>query len=169
MSWAILERSQPFAAASSTSRRSLETPETPRSPDFLVDDVADLLRVAELLHEVDDDERVDVAAARAIRRLRRCRVPWRCPTHLAAVDRCDGAAVAEVAGDYLEVLYILAEYLRGAVRDVAVARTVEAVAADAVFLIVLVGDSVDEGLGAAWSDGRPCRRRRRSACRGARP
>ena len=112
-----------------------------------MDDVADLLRVAELLHEVDDDERVDVAAARAHEEAFGGAESHRGVDALAAVDGRDGAAVAEVAGDYLEVLYVLAEYFGGAVRDVAVARAVEAVAADAVLLIVLVGDSVDEGLG----------------------
>ena len=147
ISCAILERSQPFAAASSTSRRSLDTPETPRSPRLLVDDVADLLRVAELLHEVDDDERVYVAAAGAHEEALRGAEAHGGVYTLAAVYRGDGASVSEVAGDYLKVFYILAKDFRGAVRDVAVARAVKAVAADAVLLIVLVGDAVNVGLG----------------------
>ena len=51
-----------------------------------------------------------------------------------------------MAGDQLQALNRLLQELSGAVADILVARAVEAVAADAVLLIVLVGDGVHVSL-----------------------
>ena len=58
----------------------------------------------------------------------------------------EAGAVAQVAADDPAVLGI-AQHVDGPGGDVAVAGAVEAVAADVVLLIVLVGDGVDVGLG----------------------
>jgi len=61
---------------------------------------------------------------------------------LALIDSGDGGAVAQMAGDELQALNGLLEVLSSLVSNVLVAGAVEAVAADAVLLIVLIGDGV---------------------------
>ena len=111
-----------------------------------MDDVADLLRVAVTLHEVYHDRGVDIAASGTHQDTLSRTVAHRGVDRFAAVYRGDRAAVAEMAGDYLKVFDVLAEDLRGAVRHITVAGAMETVAADAVFLIAVIGSTVDEGL-----------------------
>ena len=59
----------------------------------------------------------------------------------------DGGAVAQVAGDHLQVLQVFAHQLGAAVAHVPVGGAVEAVAAHGVLLVVLVGDVEHVGLG----------------------
>ena len=65
---------------------------------------------------------------------------------LALVDSGNGGTVAQVAGDEFQALNGLLQKLGGAVADILVAGAVEAVAAHAVLLVVLVGDGVHVGL-----------------------
>ena len=66
--------------------------------------------------------------------------------HAALVHSGDGRAVAQVAGDQLQAVDGLLQVLGSLVADVLVAGAVEAVAADAVPGVVLVGDGVHIGL-----------------------
>ena len=65
---------------------------------------------------------------------------------LPLVDSGDGGTVAQVAGDEFQALNGLLQKLGSAMADILVAGAVEAVAADAVLLVVLVGDGVHVGL-----------------------
>ena len=65
---------------------------------------------------------------------------------LAAVDSGDGAAVAHVAGDDLQLFDGLAHQLCAAAGNIAVRGAVEAVAADAVVFVVLIGNCVHVSL-----------------------
>ena len=60
---------------------------------------------------------------------------------LAVLDGGDGGTVADVAGDKLQILDVLAHELCNAVADIAVGGAVEAIAADLVLLIVLIRHS----------------------------
>ena len=117
------------------------------SSALLVEDVQHLVDAqAVLVHDELHDAVVEIAAAGAHRQ-----ADQRGEAHggvhaLAAVDRGDGGAVAHVAGDDLELLDRLAHQLRAAGGDVAMARAVEAVAADAVVLVILIRNRVHEGL-----------------------
>ena len=64
---------------------------------------------------------------------------------LALVNRGNGRTIAQVAGDELQALNGLLQILGSLISNVLVAGAVEAVAADAVLLIVLVGDGVHIG------------------------
>ena len=61
---------------------------------------------------------------------------------LALIDCSDGRTVAQMAGDQLQALNGLLQILGSLVSHVLVAGAVEAVAADAVLLVVLIGDGV---------------------------
>ena len=61
----------------------------------------------------------------------------------AALDSGDRGAVAQVAGDDAQILDVLAHSLCALLGNVAVGSAVEAVTADAVLGVVLIGDSVD--------------------------
>ena len=67
--------------------------------------------------------------------------------HAALVHRGDGGAVAQMAGDELQTGDRLGQILGGLHAHVLVAGAVEAVAAHAVLLIILVGDGVHIRLG----------------------
>ena len=115
---------------------------------LLVEDLVDLAMVeSELFLQKAEDERVDVAAARAHWKAGARGEAHRRVDGNAAVDGGDGGAVAEVAGHELELGERLAHELGGTSRDIAVRGAVEAVAAHGVLLEVLVGKRVEEGLG----------------------
>ena len=61
---------------------------------------------------------------------------------LAALNCCDGGTVAQVAGNDVQLLRLLAQKLCSAQRNVAVGGAVEAVAADLILFVVLVGQSI---------------------------
>ena len=86
--------------------------------------------------------RIEVAAAGAHRQADQRRKAHRGVDALAAVDRADGGAVAEMAGYELQFLSRSAHDLGAVTGDIAVGSAVEAVAADAVILIVFVRHSV---------------------------
>ena len=100
-----------------------------------------------LVHQVLQDSGVDVAAAGAHGQTSQGGEAHGGVNALAAVDGSDGRTVAQVAGDQLELLDGLAKHSGSALGDVLVAGAVEAVAADLVLLIVLVGQSVGVGHG----------------------
>ena len=110
---------------------------------LLVEDCEHLGDVhAVLVHQVLEDTGVNVAGAGT-----HGKTGERGEAHggvdaLAAVDRGDGGAVAEVAGDQLELLDGLAEHIGRALGNILVRGAVEAVAADLVLLIVLIGKSI---------------------------
>ena len=114
--------------------------------------------------------RVDVAAARAHDQALERRQAHGGVDRPAVLDGRDRGAVAEVAGDEVRVLgrprFSISTARRG---HVAVAGAVEAVAADAVLLVQLVGQAVEVGGRRAWSGGRRCRRPPPAARRAAPP
>lgn len=78
--------------------------------------------------------------------------------NLAVLDSGYGRAVAEVAGDELDILEVNTHNFRAASADEAVRCAVEAVAANLVLLVVLIGQREKECLGGAWSNGKRCRK-----------
>ena len=114
---------------------------------LLVEDIEHLIYAdTVLVHDKLDNTCVEIAAASAHRQTYQRSEAHGCVNTLAAVDCGDRAAVAHVAGDDLKLLDGLAHQLCAAAGDIAVARAVEAVAADAVVLIILIRNSVHEGL-----------------------
>ena len=114
---------------------------------LLVEDVEHLVDAdAVLIHNELDHAGIEIAAARAHRQTDQRGEAHGRVDALAAVDRADGAAVAHVAGDELELFDGLAHELGAAGGHVAVARAVEAVAADAVVLVVFIRNGVHIGL-----------------------
>ena len=96
----------------------------------------------QIVLQVVDHRRVKVAAAGAHHQ-----TGQRGHTHggindAALIDSGDGGAVAQMAGDELQALDGLLKELSGTVADVLVAGAVEAITADTVLLIILVGDGV---------------------------
>ncbi len=96
------------------------------------------------LEEIDDGG-IDVAAARAHHQAFQGREAHGGVDGPAVLDGRDRGAVAEVAGDDVRVLGEALEQLHGARGHVAVAGAVEAVAADLVLLVQLVGQAVQVG------------------------
>ena len=114
---------------------------------LLVEDVEHLVDAdAVLVHDELDDTAVEIAAAGAHRQADQRGEAHGRVDALAAIDRADGAAVAHVAGDELELFDGLAHELGAAGGHVAVARAVEAVAADAVVLVIFIRDGIHIGL-----------------------
>ena len=101
---------------------------------------------AGLVHDVGDDRGVNVAAARAHLDTGKGGEAHRGVQHLAVLDRRDGGAVAEVAGDDLRALRTAAEQLDALAGDIAVGRAVRTVAADGVLLVHVVADGVNIGV-----------------------
>ena len=82
----------------------------------------------------------------------------------AVLDGRDRAAVAQVARDQFQLFKRLAQELSGATRNVLVGRTMSAVLADAVLLVVLVGNRVHISLrGHGEKEGRVVHRDHRRA------
>ena len=114
---------------------------------LLVEDVEHLVDAdAVLVHDELDHAGVEIAAASAHRQADQRGEAHGRVDALAAVDRADGAAVAHVAGDKLELFDGLAHELGAAGGHVAVARAVEAVAADAVIPVIFIRNGVHIGL-----------------------
>ena len=101
---------------------------------------------AELVLQVDDGVRVDVAHAGAHDHALERGKAHGSVHALAVLDGADGAAGAQVAGDDLGVLDIQARELGAHAGDELVARAVRAVAADAILLVVLVREAVHVGV-----------------------
>ena len=99
-----------------------------------------------MVHEERHDSRVDRAAARAHHQAVERRQAHRGVHGDAMVDGAHGAAVAQMAGDELQVLQRLVEHDSRALGDVAVRRAVGAVLADGVLLVILVRKRVHVGL-----------------------
>ncbi len=97
---------------------------------------------AVLVHDELDNARVQIAAAGAHGEADQGSEAHGGVHALAAVDGSDGAAVAHMAGDDLQLLDGLAHQLCAAAGNIAVRGAVEAVAADAVVLIVFIGNCV---------------------------
>ena len=97
--------------------------------------------------QVVDHRGVQIAAAGAHHQTGQRGHAHRGINDLALIDCGDGGTIAQMAGDQLQALNRLLQKLGGAVADILVARAVEAVAADAVLLIVLIGDGVHISLG----------------------
>ena len=93
-----------------------------------------------LTHKVGDDRGVDATASGTHHNALEGSETHRGIEALAVYNCREGCAVAEVAGNYLGVL--LAEKLYGSAANEAVRGAVEAVTADLVLLIVLVGNAV---------------------------
>ena len=96
----------------------------------------------EVVLQVVDHRGIQVAAAGAHHQTGQRGHAHRGINDLALIDSSDGGTVAQMAGDQLQALNGLLQELSGAVADILVARAVEAVAADAVLLIVLIGDGI---------------------------
>ena len=115
---------------------------------LLVQDVQHLVdAVAVLVHQILQDAGVHVAGAGA-----HGETCQRSEAHggvhgLAAVHSADGGTVAQVAGDDLQLFDGLAQHSGGALGDILVRGAVEAIAADLVLRVVLIGQSVHIGLG----------------------
>ena len=92
--------------------------------------------------QVVDHRGVQVAAAGAHHQAGQRGHAHRGINDLALIDSGDGGTIAQMAGDQLQALNRLLKELGSAVADILVAGAVEAVAADAVLLIVLIGDGV---------------------------
>ena len=114
---------------------------------LLVEDGQHLLDgVAVLVHQVLHDGGVDIARAGAHGYAGQ-RAQAHCGVHALAVhDGGQGGAVAEVAGDELQPLGVAAHDGGGPGGHIAVGGAVEAVAADLVLLVILVGDGIGIGL-----------------------
>ena len=110
---------------------------------LLVQDLVQLVAGdLEVVLQVVDHRGVQIAAAGAHHQTGQRGHAHRGINDLALIDCGDGGTVAQMAGDQLQALDGLLQELSGAVADILVARAVEAVAADAVLLVVLVGDGV---------------------------
>ena len=110
---------------------------------LLVEDVQHLVDAdAIFIHNELDDAAVQITAAGAHRQADQRGEAHGGVDALAAVDRADGAAVAHVAGDELQLLDGLAHQLRAAGGHIAVAGAVETVAADAIVLVIFIRDGV---------------------------
>ncbi len=93
----------------------------------------------QIVLQVVDHRGVKVAAAGAHHQTGQRGHTHRGINDAALIDSGDGGAVAQMAGDQLQALNRLLKELSGTVADILVAGAVEAVAADAVLLIVLIG------------------------------
>ena len=91
------------------------------------------------------DGRVDVAAAGAHDQAFQRRKAHGRVDGDAVLDGGHGGAVAQVAGDDLQVLQVLAQGLGALLGHIEVRGAVEAVAADLVLAVVFVGDRIDVG------------------------
>ena len=99
-----------------------------------------------LLHEIENNRRINTAGTGTHDNTVKRGKAHGGVNRLALVDSSDGGTVSEVAGDDLELFDGLAHHLGAAGRNVAVRGTVEAVAADVIFLIILIGDTEDISL-----------------------
>ena len=91
-----------------------------------------------LLHKQRNDRGIDGSAARSHDySLKRCK-SHRGIKALSVIDGCNGRAVSEMAGNNLKLLRLLSEDSSGSKSYITVARSVEAVAADTVFLVIFV-------------------------------
>ena len=126
---------------------SLDLPVTPRTPDSFIEQVVHLVGGESLLlHDIEDSGRVDVAGAGTHHQSLQ-----RCKSHsgvdaLAILDSTDRPSVADVAGDEAIVIGVKSEDLAGAVADISVAGTVEAVATDLILVVEAARDGVHVGL-----------------------
>ena len=102
---------------------------------------------AGLVHDVFEGRGVDVAGTRAHHEAFERGDAHGGVNALAAADGRDGAPVAEVQADEVGLFGRLAEVAGGGGGDEFVAGAVEAVLAEAVLGVPLVGDGVEEGLG----------------------
>ena len=100
----------------------------------------------EVILQVVDHRGIQIAAAGAHHQTGQRGHAHRGVDNFTLVDSGDGRTVAQMAGDELQALNRLLQELGSAVADVLVAGAVEAVAADTVLLIVLIGDGVHVGL-----------------------
>ncbi len=142
------QRSSPSAARRSMSRKSGPMPERPASPALFPRSVSisstDMPARSRWARSAD----IEVARARA-----HDEAVERGETHarlggVAELDRARARAIAQMKAHDSEIRERATEVLRGELGDVRVARPVEAVAANAVFVRDLRVDRV--GLGAAW-------------------
>ncbi len=114
---------------------------------LLIEDVQHLINgIAVFVHEELDNTGVQIAAAGA-----HGQTDQRSKAHgginaLATINSRDGAAVTHMAGDDLQLFNGLAHKFCAAGRDIAVGRAVETIAAYAVILIILIGNSIHESL-----------------------
>ena len=112
-----------------------------------VQQVIDLIDVhAERAHEVEDDGRVDVAAAGSHDQAFERRHAQRGVHARPAAHRRDAAPVSEVGGDEVGLGRRAVEHGGCRLRDVPVARSVKPVPADAVLRIQVVRNGVQEGV-----------------------
>ena len=98
---------------------------------------------AALLHHERHGRGVDVAATTAHHQTGQRGEAHRGVDHLAVFDGCNGGAVADMAGDDLGLLVVETQKFTGALRHIAVRRTVETVAANVVFGVPFIGHGVE--------------------------
>ena len=114
---------------------------------LLVENIEGLVNVeAILVHDELQNTGVNITGAGA-----HGQAAQRSQTHggvnaLAVHDGGNGAAVAHVAGDELELLNGLAHHSGGTGGNIAVAGAMETIAAHLVLLVVLIGNSIGESL-----------------------
>ena len=113
---------------------------------LLVQDLVQLVASdVQVVLQVVDHRGVDIAAAGTHHQASQRGHAHGGINDLALVNRGNGRTIAQVAGDELQALNGLLQILGSLISNVLVAGAVEAVAADAVLLIVLVGDGVHIG------------------------
>ena len=100
-----------------------------------------------LIHQVLQDTGVQIAGAGAHGQTGQGGEAHGGVHALAAVDGGDGGTVAQVAGDQLQLLDGLAQHGGGPLGDIFVAGAVEAIAADLVLLVILIGQGIGIGHG----------------------
>jgi hypothetical protein len=100
-----------------------------------------------LFHQVDHHRRVDAAGTAGHDQAIGRRHAHRGVDRAAVVDGAQRGADAEVAGDDLQLAERALEYFGRLQRNVAVRGAVEAVAADAILLVKVVGQAVEVGVG----------------------
>ena len=101
---------------------------------------------AGVVHDVFQHGRIDIAGTRAHQHALKRGQAHGGIHNLAAHDGAQGRAVAQMADDELAVLRLLAQVLRRFARDEAVARAVEAVAANLQILVVFIRHAIEERL-----------------------
>ncbi|CDC28528.1 cAMP-binding protein [Faecalibacterium sp. CAG:82] len=113
---------------------------------LLVQDLVQLVASdVQVVLQVVDHRGVDIAAAGTHHQASQRGHAHGGINDLALVNRGNGRTIAQVAGDELQTLNGLLQILGSLISNVFVAGAVEAIAADAVLLIVLVGDGVHIG------------------------
>ena len=105
-----------------------------------------LRRKALFFHDKGNDGRVQRAAAGAHHKAVKRREAHGRVNDLAVTNSGNGRAVADVAGNHLDILKGLVHKMRAVCADIAVRSAVEAIAANLILFIIFIGDRIHIGL-----------------------